>query len=73
MKVVLSQISFIWGCATMSVTYKSVLPVRDETVAFLADLLAAERLRRGTRGHTWSLSCHEQAVLVLRWFWTARG
>jgi hypothetical protein len=45
-----------------------VLPVRDETVDFLADLLAAERLRRGTRGQTRSLSCHEQAVLVLRWF-----
>jgi hypothetical protein len=68
MKVVLSQINFIWGSAsTMRVTYTAVLPVRDETVDFLADLLAAERLRRGTRGQTRSLSCHEQAVLVLRW------
>ena len=52
----------------MSVTYTSVLPVRDDTVEFLAGLLAAERLRRGTREQTRSLSCHDQAVLVLRWF-----
>jgi hypothetical protein len=52
----------------MSVTYTSVLPVRDETVDFLAGLLATERLRRGTRADTRSLSCHEQAVLVCRWF-----
>jgi hypothetical protein len=69
MKVILSQINFTWSSAsTMSFTYTAVLPVRDETVDFLADLLAAERLRRGTRGQTRSLSCHEQAVLVLRWF-----
>lgn len=52
----------------MSVTYTSVLPVRDDTVEFLAGLLAAERLRPGTREQTRSLSCHDQAVLVLRWF-----
>ena len=52
----------------MSVTYAAVLPVRDQTVDFLTDLLAAERVRRGTRSKTRSLSCHEQAVLVLRWF-----
>ncbi|GAB3857947.1 hypothetical protein GCM10027610_095010 [Dactylosporangium cerinum] len=69
MKVVLSQINFIWGSApTMSVTYTATLPVRDETVDFLAGLLTAERARRGTRQRTRSLSCHEQAVLVLRWF-----
>jgi len=69
MKVVLPQINFIWGSAsTMSVTYTAVLPVRDETVDFLAGLLAAERARRGTRAHTRALSVHEQAVLVLRWF-----
>lgn len=28
----------------------------------------AERLRRGTRFGTRALSCHDQAVLVLRWF-----
>jgi DDE superfamily endonuclease len=53
---------------TMSVTYTAVLPVREETVDFLAGLLAAERVRRGTRGDTRSLSVHDQAVLVLRWF-----
>src|SRR5215470_12755104 len=52
----------------MSVTYTAVLPVRDETVDFLAGLLAAERARRGTRTDTRALSCHDQAVLVLRWF-----
>lgn len=52
----------------MSVTYTSVLPVRDQTVDFLAGLLADERLRRGTRADTRSLTCQEQAVLVLRWF-----
>jgi hypothetical protein len=45
-----------------------VLPVRDETVDFLAELLRAERVRRGTRAETRALSCHDQAVLVLRWF-----
>jgi hypothetical protein len=52
----------------MSVTYTATLPVRDETVAFLTGLLDAERARRGTRASTRSLSCHDQAVLVLRWF-----
>ena len=69
MKMVLPQINFIRGSAsTMSVTYASVLPVRDETVDFLAVLLSAERLRRGTRARTRSLSWHDQAVLVLRSF-----
>jgi hypothetical protein len=45
-----------------------VLPVRDETVDFLAGLLAGERARRGTRTDTRALSVHDQAVLVLRWF-----
>jgi DDE superfamily endonuclease len=52
----------------MSVTYAAALPVRAETVEFLAGLLAAERARRGTRADTRALSCHDQAVLVLRWF-----
>jgi hypothetical protein len=43
----------------MSVTYTAVLPVRDETVDFLAGLLAAERARRGTRADTRALSCHD--------------
>src|SRR5436190_11139192 len=52
----------------MSVTYTAALPVRDETVDFLAELLAAERARRGARTDTRALSCRDQAVLVLRWF-----
>jgi DDE superfamily endonuclease len=52
----------------MSVTYTAMLPVREETVEYLAGLLAAERVRRGTRTGTRSLSCRDQAVLVLRWF-----
>ena len=51
----------------MSVTYTAVLPVRDETVEFLAGLLSAERVRRGTRADTRALSACDQAVLVLRW------
>jgi hypothetical protein len=58
--VVLLQINFIAGSAsTMSVTYTAVLPVRDETVDFLSELLAGERLRRGTRASARSLSCHD--------------
>jgi hypothetical protein len=52
----------------MSVTYTATLPVREETVALLAGLLDAERLRRGTRAGTRALTVHDQAVLVLRWF-----
>jgi hypothetical protein len=52
----------------MSVTYTAVLPVRAETVDFLAGLLAGERARRGTRADTRALSVRDQAVLVLRWF-----
>src|SRR5262249_28103625 len=63
------QTNFIEGSASaMSVTYSAVLPVRDEIVGFVAGLLAAERLRRGTGAKTRSLSVHDQAVLVLRWF-----
>ncbi len=69
MKVVLSQINFIKGSAsTMSVTYAAVLPVREQTVDFLAGLLMAERVRRGTRAETRALTARDQAVLVLRWF-----
>jgi hypothetical protein len=52
----------------MSVTYTAVLPVREETVQFLAGLLSAERARCGTRADTRALSCAGQAVLILRWF-----
>jgi hypothetical protein len=50
------------------VTYSAVLPVAEETVLFVSGLLAAERLRRGTRGRRRALGCYRQAVLVLRWF-----
>jgi hypothetical protein len=50
------------------VTYAAVLPVRDQTVDCLARLLAAARVRRGTRAGTRCLSCRDQAILVLRWF-----
>lgn len=52
----------------MSVTYSAVLPVRERTVDFLTGLLAAERLRRGTRAGTRALTARDQAILVLRWF-----
>lgn len=52
----------------MSVSHTAELPVREATVAFLAGLLADERLRRRTRADTRGLSCRDQAVLVLRWF-----
>lgn len=52
----------------MSVTYTATLSVREQTVLFVSSLLYAERLRRGTRTGTRTLSCFRQAVLILRWF-----
>ncbi|MDQ3401981.1 MAG: transposase [Actinomycetota bacterium] len=52
----------------MSVAYEAVLDVSEDSVLFLADLLGAERVRRGTRRDTRALSTRTQAVLVLRWF-----
>ena len=52
----------------MSVTYTATLSVREETVLYLASLLHAERLRRGTRKNRRALGCFKQAVLVIRWF-----
>lgn len=52
----------------MNVTYEAVLDVEEDTVAFLAALLAGERVRRGTRAGTRALAPWQQAVLVLRWF-----
>jgi hypothetical protein len=45
-----------------------MLPVRDHTADFLAGLLDTERAKRGTRAGTRSLTCRQQAILVLRWF-----
>ena len=52
----------------MSVTYTAILPVGEHTVTELTGLLDAERTRRGTRAGTRSLTSHDQAVLILRWF-----
>ncbi len=52
----------------MSVSYTAVLPLREETVTFLAGLLDIERACRGTRAGTRALTCRDQAILVLRWF-----
>lgn len=52
----------------MSVTYTAVLPIGDHTVTVLTGLLDAERTRRGTRAGTRSLTTHDQAILILRWF-----
>jgi len=51
-----------------SVAYTALLTMREQTVVFVSGLLHAERLRRGTRAGTRSLSCFAQAVLVIRWF-----
>lgn len=51
----------------MSITYTAALPVHDETVLRVAALLYAERLRRNTRSGRRSLTCQQQAVVVLRW------
>jgi hypothetical protein len=52
----------------VSVTYEAVLEVSEDSVGFVAGLLDAERVRRGTRANTRALGTREQAVLVLRWF-----
>ena len=51
-----------------SVSYTAVLTVRRQTVLFVAALLHRERRRRGTRSGTRSLTCFDQAVLIIRWF-----
>jgi hypothetical protein len=51
----------------MSITYTATLPARDETVLRVCALLHAEQLRRGTRQGRRALTCHQQAVLALRW------
>ncbi len=52
----------------MSVTYEAILDVSQDGVAFVSGLLAAERLRRGTRTGARALSTGKQAMLVLRWY-----
>jgi hypothetical protein len=52
----------------VSVTYTAVLDVSEDSVEFVSDLLARERVRRGTRDGTRALGVRDQALLVLRWF-----
>jgi DDE superfamily endonuclease len=51
----------------VSVTYTAVLDVSEDSVTFVSGLLDAERVRRGTREGSRSLTTRQQAVLVLRW------
>ena len=50
------------------IAYRATLDVPRELAQFVARLLWAERLRRGTRRNTRALTCFWQAVLALRWF-----
>ena len=50
------------------VIYTAVLPIGEPTAAFVSQLLAGDRARRGTRRGRRALGCYSQAVLVLRWF-----
>ena len=50
------------------IAYSATLDVPEETATLLVELLAAERLRRGTGVGARAASCWDQAVLVLRWF-----
>jgi DDE superfamily endonuclease len=50
------------------ITYSATLDVPAETATLLIELLAAERLRRGTGVGARAASCRAQAILVLRWF-----
>lgn len=61
---VLPQIIFREGFHVIA--YPAMLDVPTELVAFVAELLAAERLARGTRAGT--LSCTDQALFALVWF-----
>lgn len=54
------------------IAYPAMLEVPNELVAFLADLLAAERRARGTRTGTRALTCSDQAVFALVWFRESR-
>src|SRR4051794_20647193 len=50
------------------ITYSATLDVPEATAVLLADLLIAERRRRGTGRGARAASAREQALLVLRWF-----
>jgi len=63
---VLPQIIFREGLHV--IVYPAMLDVPTELVAFVAELLATERVTRGTRTGTRALSCSDQAVFTLVWF-----
>jgi hypothetical protein len=50
------------------IAYRATLDVPRELAQFVAELLAAERRRRGTPRGSRALTCFWQAVLGLRWF-----
>ncbi|MET7989559.1 transposase family protein [Amycolatopsis sp. NPDC005232] len=50
------------------ITHGATLDVARELALFVADVLRAERHRRGTRRRTRALTPYRQALLVLRWF-----
>jgi len=50
------------------IAYPAMLDVPTELVTFVAELLAAERLARGTRAGTRALTCEKQAIFALVWF-----
>jgi len=50
------------------IAYSATLDVPAETVKLAAELLVAERVRRGTGVGARAASAREQAALVLRWF-----
>lgn len=51
----------------MGVTYPATLPVREHTVLEVSALLHAQRARAAPAPGTRALSCHRQAILVIRW------
>jgi hypothetical protein len=55
------------------IAYPAMLDVPTELAEFLAGLLAAERVNRGTRTGSRALSCTDQAVFALVWFRESRN
>lgn len=50
------------------ISYGATLDVTRELALFVAEVLRAERRRRGTRRDRRALTPYRQAVLILRWF-----
>jgi hypothetical protein len=51
------------------ISYRAMLDVPVQLVVFVSELLAAHRRELGTRSGTRKLTCPEQAVFALAWFW----